>query len=226
MAERKPAKKGTTTSAATASGKASEGFTDEEKAAMKERAQELKAAARRGPRASKADGEADVLAKIAEMQEPDRAMAERLHAIVKASAPALVAENLVRDARVRPGRQGRLLLPERAEVQDEVRDVRLQRRGESRRGLHVADWLRVGNVVRRRRGKNRRAREEGGELRLRAVWSSLGDGDLRVHRRRRARRAARRVARSASRRGRAAAGRARGRGPRPGGRRTSACGST
>ena len=89
MAERKPAKKGTTTSAATASSKASGGFTDEERAAMKERAQELKAAARRGSRASKADGEADVLAKIAEMQEPDRAMAERLHAIVKASAPAL-----------------------------------------------------------------------------------------------------------------------------------------
>ena len=52
---------------------------------MKERAQEMKAAARRG----KADGESDVLAKIAEMPEPDRAMAERLHAIVKASAPAL-----------------------------------------------------------------------------------------------------------------------------------------
>ena len=70
-------------------GKASKGFTDEERAAMKERAQELKAAARRGPRADKADGESDVLAKIAEMPEPDRAMAERLHAIIKASAPAL-----------------------------------------------------------------------------------------------------------------------------------------
>jgi len=56
---------------------------------MKERAQELKAAARRGPRAGESDGESDVLAKIAEMPEPDRAMAERLHAIVKASAPAL-----------------------------------------------------------------------------------------------------------------------------------------
>ena len=56
---------------------------------MKERAQELKAAARRGPGAGKADGESDVLAKIAEMPEPDRAMAERLHAIVKASAPTL-----------------------------------------------------------------------------------------------------------------------------------------
>src|SRR5436305_11523076 len=63
------------------SGKAVKGFTDEERAAMKERAQELKA--------DKADGESDVLAKIAEMPKPDRAMAERLHAIVKASAPAL-----------------------------------------------------------------------------------------------------------------------------------------
>jgi uncharacterized protein YdhG (YjbR/CyaY superfamily) len=81
MAERKSARKAT--------GKASKGFTDEERAAMRERAQELKAATRRGPRAGKADGESDVLAKIAEMPEPDRVMAERLHAIVKASAPAL-----------------------------------------------------------------------------------------------------------------------------------------
>ena len=72
-----------------ATGTTSEGFTAEERAAMKERAQELKAEARRGARGSKADGEQDVLAKIAEMPEPDRAMAERLHAIVKASAPAL-----------------------------------------------------------------------------------------------------------------------------------------
>jgi uncharacterized protein YdhG (YjbR/CyaY superfamily) len=64
-------------------------FTDEERAAMKERAQELKAAARRGPRANGADGESDVLAKIAEMPEPDRSLAERLHALVRASAPAL-----------------------------------------------------------------------------------------------------------------------------------------
>jgi uncharacterized protein YdhG (YjbR/CyaY superfamily) len=75
--------------ASSTTGRASKGFTDEERAAMKERAQELKAATRRGPRAGKADGESDVLAKIAEMPEPDRAMAERLHAIVKASAPAL-----------------------------------------------------------------------------------------------------------------------------------------
>jgi uncharacterized protein YdhG (YjbR/CyaY superfamily) len=85
MAERKAAKGSTRQSAKSTTAK---GFTDEERAAMRERAQEVKAA-RRGPRAGKADGEADVLAKIAEMQGPDRAMAERLHAIVKASAPAL-----------------------------------------------------------------------------------------------------------------------------------------
>jgi hypothetical protein len=56
---------------------------------MRERAQELKAAGRRGQRAGEADGESEVLAKIAEMPEPDRAMGERLHAIIKAGAPAL-----------------------------------------------------------------------------------------------------------------------------------------
>src|SRR5947208_7738450 len=91
MAKREPAKKGTQKSAksTTATGKESKGFTDEERAAMKERAQELKAEARRGPRAVKADGESAVLAKIAEMQGSDRAMAKRLHAIIQASAPAL-----------------------------------------------------------------------------------------------------------------------------------------
>ena len=81
--------KDTEQSARSTAGKAAKGFTDEERAAMRERAQELKAAARRGPRAGKADAEGDVLAKIAEMPEPDRAMAERLHAIIKKSAPAL-----------------------------------------------------------------------------------------------------------------------------------------
>src|SRR5438067_13813795 len=76
-------------SAKSTTSKASKGFTDEERAAMKEHAQELKAEARRGPRADKADGEGAVLAKIAEMPKPDRAMAKRLHAIIKASAPAL-----------------------------------------------------------------------------------------------------------------------------------------
>jgi uncharacterized protein YdhG (YjbR/CyaY superfamily) len=60
-----------------------EGLTAEERAAMKERVKELKSAA------VKADGESEVLAKIAEMAQPDRAMAKRLHAVIKASAPAL-----------------------------------------------------------------------------------------------------------------------------------------
>ncbi|TLX97583.1 MAG: DUF1801 domain-containing protein [Thaumarchaeota archaeon] len=79
----KPAQKGTQESAksTTAISKKFKGFTDDERGAMKERIQELKA--------DKADGESAVLAKIAEMPEPDRTMARRLHAIVKASAPAL-----------------------------------------------------------------------------------------------------------------------------------------
>lgn len=71
----------------TASNKKSKGFTDEERAAMKARAQELKAEARANK--NKADGETDVLAAIAAMPEPERAMAKRLHEIIKASAPAL-----------------------------------------------------------------------------------------------------------------------------------------
>jgi uncharacterized protein YdhG (YjbR/CyaY superfamily) len=84
MAERKPAKKTQQPVKSTAAvGTQSTGFTDAEKAAMKERVRELKAAA------AEADGESDLLAKIAEMSEPDRSMAERLHALVTASAPAL-----------------------------------------------------------------------------------------------------------------------------------------
>src|SRR5438094_4078658 len=79
----KPAQKGTQKSAksTTATSKKFKGFTDEEHGAMKDRIQEL--------RADKADGEGAVLAKIAEMPEPDRTMAKRLHAIIKESAPAL-----------------------------------------------------------------------------------------------------------------------------------------
>jgi uncharacterized protein YdhG (YjbR/CyaY superfamily) len=73
----------------TATGKKYEGFTDEERGAMKDRAQELKASARRSPRGKTADEESALLEKIAEMQELDRAMAERIHAVIKASAPAL-----------------------------------------------------------------------------------------------------------------------------------------
>ena len=85
MAERKPVKKATQKSAKNTSAvrKTGKGFTADERAAMKERAQELKA------EANKADGESALLAAIAKMPGPDRAMAQRLHAIVKASAPAL-----------------------------------------------------------------------------------------------------------------------------------------
>ena len=82
MAEKKTAKKSTRTSAKRTA-TSSKGFTAEERAAMKERAQELKA------EAAKADGEKALLTKIAEMKGMDRAMATRLHAIVKAAAPAL-----------------------------------------------------------------------------------------------------------------------------------------
>ena len=80
------AKKGTQTRT-TATGKKSKGFTDEERAAMKERARELKAEARANR--TRAEGESDVLAKIAEMPGPDRAIAKRIHAIVTESAPDL-----------------------------------------------------------------------------------------------------------------------------------------
>jgi uncharacterized protein YdhG (YjbR/CyaY superfamily) len=82
MTDTRKSAKGTT-----ATGKSSKGFTDEERAAMKERAKELRAEARADK--DRAAGERAVLEKIAEMPESDRTMAERLHAIVKASAPAL-----------------------------------------------------------------------------------------------------------------------------------------
>ena len=89
MAERKPAKKATPKSAqgTTATKTKSDGFTDVERAAMKARAQELKAEARASK--NRAEGERAVLAAIATMKEPDRAMAKRIHAIVQASAPDL-----------------------------------------------------------------------------------------------------------------------------------------
>jgi uncharacterized protein YdhG (YjbR/CyaY superfamily) len=87
MAEKKTSKKTTRRPAKRTPPptKKHEGFTADERAAMKERARELKAAA------AGADGEREVLAKIAEMPEPDRTMATRLHEVVKASAPALAA---------------------------------------------------------------------------------------------------------------------------------------
>jgi uncharacterized protein YdhG (YjbR/CyaY superfamily) len=89
MAEKKPATKVTQKSAKSASprNRTSKAFTAEERAAMKARAQEMKAEARASK--NRADGERDLLAAIAAMKEPDRAMAKRLHAIIEASAPDL-----------------------------------------------------------------------------------------------------------------------------------------
>jgi uncharacterized protein YdhG (YjbR/CyaY superfamily) len=79
----------TETKKSTTRGTSTIGWTDEERAAMKEYAAELKKTKRRGGKTSKADGEADVLEKIADMPDADRAMAERIHAIVKEAAPDL-----------------------------------------------------------------------------------------------------------------------------------------
>src|SRR5205814_10448709 len=88
MPERKSAQKSTTTSAKrTAGKKKNAGFTADERAAMKARAQELKAEERASK--NRAEGERDLLAAIAAMKEPDRALAKRVHAIVEANAPGL-----------------------------------------------------------------------------------------------------------------------------------------
>jgi hypothetical protein len=168
------AKKATQESAkrTTATNRKSKGFTDEKRAAMKDHAQELKAEARRGPRADKADEEGAVLAKIAEMPEPDRAMAKRLHAIIKASAPALSPKTWY--GMPAYAKEGKVVccFQSAHKFQVAVRDARLQRRGEPRRRRHVADLLRADGADRRRGGKDRRAREESGELSRAELLSS------------------------------------------------------
>lgn len=89
VAEPPSAAKATRGRAAGTTGKVREGFTDEERAAMTEPVRELKGAARRRSGSAEADGERDLLAKISEMAEPDRSMAERLHAIIKQTVPSL-----------------------------------------------------------------------------------------------------------------------------------------
>lgn len=84
--------KKTRSAASNAEAATSAGFSAEERAAMQDRAAELKAAARRGTKANKADGERDLLAKIAAMDEPDRTMAEQVHALVTATAPELTPQ--------------------------------------------------------------------------------------------------------------------------------------
>ena len=140
-------------------------FSDEERDAILERAREQKADAKR---AQNADVEAEVLAKIAEMPGPDRVLGERLHALIKASAPDLAPRLWYGPARLFEGRQGPVLLPGRAEVQDAILDSRLQRRGAARRRHHVADLLRAGGADRGRRGQDRSAHQEGGRWSLTA----------------------------------------------------------
>jgi uncharacterized protein YdhG (YjbR/CyaY superfamily) len=131
------------------------GFSDEERAAMKERVQELKA------EKEKADGESIVLAKIEELPEPDRTMARRLHAIIKASAPTLSPKTWY--GMPAYARDGKVVCF--GKVQHEVRDARLQRHGKPRRRRPVAGHLRAEGVDCHRRGKDQRAGEESGELR-------------------------------------------------------------
>ena len=125
----KPGNKGTQKppKGTTPAGKEPAGLTDEERAAIREHVQELKAEKRRGSRTGTADGENDVLAKIAALPQPDRAMAERIHAIIEGQRARTLAENLVRNARLCQGRQGGLLLPKCTEIQNEIRYARLQR---------------------------------------------------------------------------------------------------
>ena len=133
---------------------------------MKARARELKAEERAN--LDKTEGESAALAAIAAMQEPDRFMAERLHAIIKASAPALSPKTWY--GMPAYARDGKIVcfFQTAQKFNTQIRDVRLQRRGEPRRRRPVASRLRAEGVDRRRRGKDHRAREESGELRMKA----------------------------------------------------------
>ena len=130
-------------------------FSAEEKAAMRARARELKAAE---------DGESAVQAALAEMSPKDRALGKRIHAIVTESAPELTPKTWYGMPAYAKDGKVVCLLPQRGEVQGAVRDVRLQRQREAGRGLHVADCLRAHGADRSRRGQDPQAREESGEL--------------------------------------------------------------
>ena len=146
----------------TAIGETSKGFTDEERAAMKERAKELKAEARANK--DRAEGESDVLAKIAEMPEPERTMAERLHEIIKASAPVLSPKTWYGMPAYAKDGKVVCFFQAREKFNTRYATFGFQRRSEPRRRRHVADRLCVEGVDRRRSGNDRRAREESGEL--------------------------------------------------------------
>jgi hypothetical protein len=129
---------------------------------MKERVQELKAEARRGK--DKAAGESDVLAKIAGMKGPDQAMAQRLHALIKDTAPALSPKTWYGMPAYAKDGKVVCFFQSAHKFKSRYATFRLQRLGEPRRRRHVVDRLRAEGVDRRRGGKDRRAREESGEL--------------------------------------------------------------
>jgi hypothetical protein len=160
MAPTKTATKSTQKSAkrTSANSKTPKGFTDEEKAAMRERARELKA------EAAKADGETELLAAIAKMQEPDRAMAKKLQSLIKAAAPALAPKTWYGMPAYAKDGNVICFLPKRREVQSQIPDARLQRQGETRRRRHVADLVCAHEIDCRRRGKDHSAREKSGAL--------------------------------------------------------------
>ena len=147
--------------------KKSTGFTDEEKAAMKVHAQELKAEARASK--DKAEGEIAVLAAIAEMQEPDRAMAERLHAIIKANAPALSPKTWY--GMPAYAKDGKVVCFFQSAQKFKTRYATLgfSDKANLDEGAMWPVSLRAEGVDRRRRGKDRRAGEESGELSIPCV---------------------------------------------------------
>lgn len=169
VAEMQPPKGRVKTSGQATRGKASAGFTVEERAAMRERAREVKA--ERGTGAGDTAGESDVLAKIAEMSEPDRSMAERIHAIVKDSAPDLSPRTwygmpaYAKDGKVVCFFQGAQKFKTRYAT------FGFSDRANLDDGQHVADGVRTRDADRRRRGEDPYAREEVSELRDAATCS-------------------------------------------------------
>ncbi len=139
-----------TTAKPTAAGKS---FTDDEKAAMRERARELKAETK--SRDARADGERDLLAKIAEMPPADRSMAERIHALITASAPDLAPKTWY--GMPAYARDGKVVcfFKAAAKFKLALRDVRLRGRGTPGRRHDVADLVRPEGADRRRRGTDR-----------------------------------------------------------------------
>ena len=140
MAERKPAAKSKKKSATTA--KASQTFSDDERAAMKERAKSSRQRSVVAVR-SKADGEQDVLAKIAELPEPDRTMATRLHAVIKASAPALESRTWYGMPAYALNGKVVCFVQSAQKFKTRYVDPRVQRYSEARRWRDVADRFAV-----------------------------------------------------------------------------------